>query len=55
MMLTLLVAVGALLIAAVVSAVLAPSVRVTEQPFLPAQCVTRLRPIAGGLGTPRPS
>ena len=54
-MLTLLIAFGALLVAAVVSALLAPSVRVAEQPFLPAQCVTRLRPMAGGLGTPRPS
>jgi len=46
MILALLVALGALVIAAVVAALLAPGEIGGERAFLPAQCVARLTPIA---------
>jgi len=46
MILTLLVVFGALVIAAGVSALLAPGEIAAERPFLPSQCMARLMPIS---------
>ena len=55
-MLTLLVAFGALVIAAAASALLAPAEISVERPFLPAHCVAlRLAPIVRCLRRRRPS
>lgn len=55
MMPTMLVAFGAVAVAAIVGALLALSVPSGERPFMRSQCGARLAPIARSGGRPRPS